>query len=97
MTTSTSSSTNRGGSSGEGSGPGGYSSNSGASWNSSESSSTNPTKTALITPHKLMGLQPGFMVLTLDGLSDMIPVYAPPYYDIEQCWRRARANPYYLA
>jgi hypothetical protein len=34
-------------------------------------------------------------MLTLDGLSDMVPVYAPSYYDIRRCWLVARDNPYY--
>jgi type IV secretion system protein VirD4 len=94
--TTYSSSTNEGGSAGTTNGPGGLSSNGGSSWNRSKSSNTSPTKTTLITPHKLIGLPPGFGVLTLDGLSDIVPVYAPPYYDIRHCWLRARDNPYYL-
>ena len=96
MVTTHNSTFNEGGSIGSGAGPGGASSNSGSSWGSSHGSSTNPTKTTLMTPHKVFGLRPGFTVLTLDGLSDMIPVYAPPYYDIRQCWLYARDNPYYL-
>jgi type IV secretion system protein VirD4 len=57
--------------------------------------SRSPTKTALMTPHKFLGLPPGFAMLTLDGLADMVPVYAPAYYDIRQCWLVARDNPYY--
>jgi hypothetical protein len=52
-------------------------------------------KAPLMSPHKFFGLRPGFGVLTLDGLSDMVPIYAPAYYDIRQCWLVARDNPYY--
>ena len=55
-----------------------------------------PVKVPLITPHKLFGLGAGFMQVTLDGLSNVVPAYAPPYYDIRQCVERARNNPYYL-
>jgi type IV secretion system protein VirD4 len=52
-------------------------------------------KTPLITPHRLFGLRPGFMLLALDGVSNIIPAYAPPYFDIQQCLLRARDNPYH--
>ena len=89
-------SSNEGGSSGSGWSPGGGSSNSGSSWGTSYGSNTSPTRTTLMTPHKFFGFRPGFAVLMLDGLSDVIPVYAPPYYDIRQCWLYARDNPYYV-
>ncbi len=92
---SSNTSTNAGGNSGGGTGPGGASSNSGTSWSHSSGKTSSPTKVSLMTPHKFFGLPPGFLMLTLDGLSDMVPVYAPPYYDIRQCWLYARDNPYY--
>lgn len=78
-----------------GAGPSGASS--GSSTGFSESLNTSQMRAPLLTAHKLFGLPPGFMLLTLDGLSDVVPVYAPPYYDIRQCMARAvRANPYYM-
>jgi type IV secretion system protein VirD4 len=61
----------------------------------SEGSSTSETRGPLVTPHKLFGMKPGFMLLALDGLSDLVPIYAPPYFDIRQCWLYARDNPYF--
>jgi type IV secretion system protein VirD4 len=98
QTQSYSSGTNSGSNSGTSSNPGGgVSSSSGSSSGTSSGTTQSPTKSPLMTPHKTFGLPPGFMLLTLDGLSDMVPVYAPAYYDIRQCWMRARDNPYYLA
>ena len=68
----------------------------GSTKSSSSGYSSSQQKVPLITPHKLIGLPPGYMMLTLDGVSDVIPSYAPAYYDIFQCYQRARANPYYL-
>ena len=68
----------------------------GPTQSTSSSSNTGPARVPLITPHKLLGLPPGYMMLTLDGISDVVPTYAPPYYDIWQCFQRARDNPYYL-
>jgi hypothetical protein len=48
-----------------------------------------------MTAHQLRGLQAGYMVLLMAGLSNAAPVYAPPYFQIEQRLNRARVNPYY--
>jgi len=61
----------------------------------SKTTNVNPVKVPLITPHQLYGLHPGYMVVTLNGLSNMIPAYAPAYYQIDLCRTRARDNPYY--
>ena len=50
-----------------------------------------------MTAHQLRGLQPGFLVLLMAGLSNAAPAYAPPYYRVEQRRDRARVNPYYAA
>lgn len=97
--TSISSSRSTGSSGGTGYSTGGHgssSTNSGWSVTYNESFSTNEVKAALMSPHRLFGLRPGFLTLTADGYSDVVPVYAPAYYEILQCWRRARSNPYYL-
>ena len=82
-------------SSGGGSGTSVSGASSNDNWSSSSGTSTSQIKATLITAHKLFGLRAGFMLLSLDGVSNVVPVYAPPYYDIRQCWERARSNPYY--
>jgi len=62
----------------------------------SKNDNTSPVKVPLIEAHRLYGLESGFMLVTLDGLSNIIPAYAPAYFQIQQCLNRARANPYYL-
>jgi type IV secretion system protein VirD4 len=84
---SSSSTTNTGNS------PGGATS--GISNTTSVSSSSQPTRVPFVQPHSLFGMHEGATVSFLAGLSDMVPGYAPPYWDIDQCVRRARANPYY--
>jgi type IV secretion system protein VirD4 len=92
---------NKGGSSGStsnfGANSSGSSSSFGSNWGSSTSYSltANPVKVPLITAHQLRGLHTGYMVLALNGLSNVIPTYAPAYYQILQCQERARNNPYY--
>ncbi len=54
-----------------------------------------PTRTTTITPHKLYGLRYGYMVGVFDGLSNLVPIYAGPYFRIRQCVERARDNPYF--
>jgi hypothetical protein len=49
-----------------------------------------------MSAHRLFGLRPGFLTLTVDGYSNIVPTYAPAYYEILRCWQRARENPYYL-
>lgn len=76
-----------------------YSSSS-TGWSTSRSvsrnTSTAPVKVPVITSHQLRGLHPGYMMLSISGLSNVVPVYAPGYYDIRQCAARARPNPYYF-
>jgi type IV secretion system protein VirD4 len=43
----------------------------------------------------LYGLPPGWGFVWVAGLSGPIPTYYPPYWDVDQLNRRARANPYY--
>jgi type IV secretion system protein VirD4 len=62
----------------------------------SESESYSPVKAPLVAAHQLFGMKPGYMQVTLDGLSNVVPTYAPAYYEIRQCEERARKNPYYL-
>jgi len=91
LSTSESSSESGGTSSG-----GNGSTNSGWSRSRNSSLSTNEVKAALMSAHRLFGLRPGFLTLTVDGYSNIVPTYAPAYYEILSCWRRARQNPYYL-
>lgn len=70
--------------------------NSSVNYSNSEAIARAKQKAALLTPNRIMGLPPGFMLYTVDGLSSLIPAYAPPYYDIRQCKARARQNPYFL-
>ena len=99
--TSESSGTNTGESTGESSSPSGGSSNAGRSAgqssgrSSSTSANTSPVKVPLMTAQQLHGLQAGYMVLLMAGLSNAAPVYAPAYFRIEQRLNRARVNPYY--
>lgn len=69
--------------------------NSGWSENSSLSSSSQPTKVPFVQPHSLFGMHPGATLSFIAGLSDIVPGYAPPYWHIEHCMRRARENPYH--
>ncbi len=66
--------------------PGGTSSNS--------SHNYTQTKVPLIDPHKFFGLRDGAMIAMLAGVADVVPAYAPGYWQIDQCAMRARANPY---
>jgi type IV secretion system protein VirD4 len=54
-----------------------------------------PVKVPLISAHQLFGLGEGYMQISLSGLSNVIPAYAPAYYQIDQCTERMRRNPYY--
>jgi type IV secretion system protein VirD4 len=73
------------GSSSGGSGPGG----------TTEGFSYTSVKAPLATPHQLLGLGKDKVIVSLDGLSDVIAVEAPAYYEIVQTDLRARKNPYY--
>jgi type IV secretion system protein VirD4 len=52
-------------------------------------------KVPLASPHELLGMNEGIMLLTLAGLRHVIPTYAPAFFQIRRCVERARANPYY--
>jgi type IV secretory pathway TraG/TraD family ATPase VirD4 len=53
------------------------------------------TRRNYLMPQDLFRLQPGFGYVWVAGLSNAIPAYYPPYFDVEQLARRARANPLY--
>lgn len=53
------------------------------------------TRRQYLMPMDLYGLQPGYGYVWIAGLSNAIPAYFPPYWDVDQLRRRARANPYY--
>lgn len=74
---------------------GSSSSNSGWSVTTNSTFNTSEVKASLLTPHRLMGLRPGFLLLSADGYSEVVPTYAPAYYEILTCRERARDNPYY--
>jgi type IV secretion system protein VirD4 len=76
-----------------GSSPGGASSGSNSGW--STSTSNQPTRVPFIQAHSLFGMREGATLSFVAGLSDVVPGYAPPYWDIDQCMTRARANPYF--
>ena len=63
---------------------------------SSRSKNKSPVKVPLMTAHQLRGLQAGYMVVSMVGLSHAAAAYAPPYYHIERRKNRARVNPYYV-
>lgn len=49
----------------------------------------------LFLPHELIGLETGFGLLWMAGLSHTVKFFAPIYDDIETCEKRAKPNPYY--
>jgi type IV secretion system protein VirD4 len=53
------------------------------------------TRRQYLMPMDLYGLQPGYGYVWVAGLSNAIPAYFPPFFDVDQLNRRARANPYY--
>jgi type IV secretion system protein VirD4 len=75
----------------------------GLSWGSNDSTSEsssfndNPTKVRLLHRHSLFGLREGATLTFLAGLSDVVPGYAPPYWDIIECAERARDNPFFAS
>lgn len=62
----------------------------------STSTSFTQTKVPLIQPHSLFGMGEGATLTFLAGLSDVIPGYVPAHWEIGECKRRGRDNPYYL-
>lgn len=61
----------------------------------STNSSDNPVKVPLMPSHEFFGLEPGSVMLTIDGLANVVPAFAPAYYQVRQCLERARNNPYF--
>jgi type IV secretory pathway TraG/TraD family ATPase VirD4 len=53
------------------------------------------TRRAYLMPQDLYALQPGFGYVWVAGLSNAIPAYFAPYFDVEKLALRARANPLY--
>ena len=53
------------------------------------------TRRQHLMPQDLYRLQPGFGYVWVAGLSNAIPAYFPPYWDVDRLSRRARANPLY--
>ena len=70
----------------------------GSNWSqaTTENMNMNPTRVPLLTPHRMFGFRDGFGLLALNRAANLVPVYAPPYYDIQSCWARSRDNPYYI-
>jgi type IV secretion system protein VirD4 len=61
----------------------------------SEGTSWNQVGRALYLPHELMGFAEGTGLFWLAGMSNGVRFFAPPYWKIEQCAKRAAPNPYY--
>jgi type IV secretion system protein VirD4 len=79
---------------GQNAGRGGGSTSEG--WSHSRNYNTAQIRAPLLSANKLFGLKAGFLMVTFDGASQPVPVYAPPYWDIRQCWLVARDNPYFV-
>lgn len=54
-----------------------------------------PQNRRVYPPHDLLNLPEGHGLVWWAGQARPLPVYAPPYWDIRQCRRRARRNPYH--
>lgn len=61
----------------------------------SEGTSWNQVSRALYLPHELMGFAEGTGIFWLAGMANGVRFFAPPYWKIEQCAKRAATNPYY--
>ena len=61
----------------------------------SEGTSWNQIGRALYPPHELMGFAEGTGLFWLAGTANSVRFFAPPYWKIEQCAKRAAPNPYY--
>ena len=77
---------NSGSSSGSGAGAGG----------TSEGFSYSTVKAPFLSPHQLFGLSKSKVIVSLDGVSNVLGVETPAYYEIVQTDLRARKNPYFL-
>jgi type IV secretion system protein VirD4 len=60
-----------------------------------EGTSWNQFGRALYLPHELMGFAEGTGLFWLAGMANGVRFFAPPYWKIEQCAKRAAKNPYY--
>jgi type IV secretion system protein VirD4 len=60
-----------------------------------EGTSWNQVGRALYLPHQLMGFAEGTGLFWLAGMANSTRFFAPPYWKIEQCAKRAAKNPYY--
>jgi type IV secretion system protein VirD4 len=60
-----------------------------------EGTSWNQISRALYLPHQLMGFPEGTGLFWLAGMANGVRFFAPPYWKIEQCAKRAARNPYY--
>jgi type IV secretion system protein VirD4 len=65
------------------------------SMSSNQGTNYQQVKVPLMPSHTLYGMPTGTMLVTLAGLSNVVPAYAPGYWEIQQCRERARQNPYY--
>jgi len=61
----------------------------------SEGTSWNQISRALYLPHELMGFAEGTGLFWLAGMANGVRFFAPPYWKIESCVKRAARNPYY--
>jgi type IV secretion system protein VirD4 len=61
----------------------------------SEGTSWNQISRALYLPHELMGFAEGTGLFWLAGMANGVRFFAPPYWKIESCVKRAAKNPYY--
>ena len=61
----------------------------------SESTSWSQFGRALYLPHELMGLAQGSGLLFLADMTNGVRFFAPPYWKIELCAKRATRNPYH--
>ena len=60
-----------------------------------EGTSWNQVGRALYLPHELMGFAEGTGLFWLAGMANGVRFFAPPYWKIDQCAKRASPNPYY--
>ena len=67
----------------------------GGSSSTSEIYNYSTIKAPLLSPHQLFGMPKSNVIVSLDGVSDVVGVEAPAYYEVEQTDKRARKNPYF--
>src|SRR5208282_3976585 len=61
--------------------PGGSSQNTGRN----DGFSSSPVKVPLFPAHRVFGWPEGFALISLDGVSSLVPAYIPAYHEIDQC------------